>query len=322
MFQRRKDGFLSPKVPDKKLCISLNSDTGSTSLVSPSRSELNEELTKTVGSPAFFAPELCAFHDDMDLESSKYIVTKAIDIWALGVTLYCLSFGVCPFTADSEYKLFEAISTQSVTIPLDIPVSSELEDLIQRILTKDPEQRPTLDQIKRHPWTLGGLAHPEQWLSETDPIHYGTVQVTEEEVKKAFTHAVDKLKNQLRRLSSSFQSLSLFSSSKSKSKSLPSVSPLEPRPFSLPPESMIPPSSSPLTSPSSSSPSSPISPTYPNMLFPLSPLNEPIDFELGPSEINEDEVDPEWLERQRRTTWENQLPLTYLNSEEVLFNSS
>ena len=32
-----------------------------------------------------------------------------IDIWALGVTLYCLLFGKVPFNADTEYDLFQVI---------------------------------------------------------------------------------------------------------------------------------------------------------------------------------------------------------------------
>jgi serine/threonine protein kinase len=37
---------------------------------------------------------------------------KPIDIWALGVTLYCLTFGKCPFMAETEFELFELISTK------------------------------------------------------------------------------------------------------------------------------------------------------------------------------------------------------------------
>jgi serine/threonine protein kinase len=41
------------------------------------------ELAKTVGTPAFFAPELC--YTDLDVEQPE--VTEQIDVWSLGVTL-------------------------------------------------------------------------------------------------------------------------------------------------------------------------------------------------------------------------------------------
>ncbi|AOW03800.1 kinase-like domain-containing protein [Yarrowia lipolytica] len=70
------------------------------------------ELAKTAGTPAFFAPELC-----QNNPGKGNCVTNKIDIWALGVTLYCLLFGKVPFSADSEYELFEVICRDQVTFP-------------------------------------------------------------------------------------------------------------------------------------------------------------------------------------------------------------
>lgn len=89
------------------------------------------ELAKTAGTPMFFAPELCSGERDENLTKlytkeipyflCDYIRTdyfktqkigKTIDIWALGVTLYCFIFGKCPFTADNEFELFRKLNTQ------------------------------------------------------------------------------------------------------------------------------------------------------------------------------------------------------------------
>ncbi|UZJ55082.1 hypothetical protein CBS101457_004402 [Exobasidium rhododendri] len=48
---------------------------------------------------------------------SRPSITKSIDIWALGVTLYCLLFGHVPFTADSEFALFAVIPREDYELP-------------------------------------------------------------------------------------------------------------------------------------------------------------------------------------------------------------
>ncbi len=58
-------------------------------------------------------------------------ITKSIDVWALGVTLYCLLTGRTPWTAPHEFALFRAIHAEPVVLPttvgidkLTIPLSS------------------------------------------------------------------------------------------------------------------------------------------------------------------------------------------------------
>lgn len=139
--------------------------------------EINRELAETAGTPAFFAPEMCCI--------TERHVTKAIDIWALGVTLYCLLFGQCPFTAATEFELFDIIPTAPLTFPCDVP-DDDLKDLLYRLLEKDPKIRITLEEVKHHPWVIADLQDPSVWWEEADPTLYKTVQVTDEEV----THAV------------------------------------------------------------------------------------------------------------------------------------
>ncbi|KAI9105871.1 kinase-like domain-containing protein [Phlyctochytrium arcticum] len=96
------------------------------------------ELAKTAGTPAFFAPEMCGITDD----------EEAIDIWAIGVTLYCLVFGRLPFTAESEFELFNVISRKPLTFPDNVIIDDDLKDLLNRLLDKDPVSRITLEEIK------------------------------------------------------------------------------------------------------------------------------------------------------------------------------
>ncbi|KAI9815071.1 MAG: hypothetical protein M1827_002914 [Pycnora praestabilis] len=71
------------------------------------------ELAKTVGTPAFYAPELCY----TDFSAPRPPVTEKIDVWALGVTLYCMLFARVPFLADDEFSMFKRICEDEVFVP-------------------------------------------------------------------------------------------------------------------------------------------------------------------------------------------------------------
>ncbi|KAJ9061919.1 hypothetical protein DSO57_1015948 [Entomophthora muscae] len=143
------------------------------------------ELAKTAGSPAFFAPELCWSGED---GAPRPPITAAIDVWALGITLYCLAFGRPPFVAESEYELFETIPRAPLEFPPGTAESDpELVDLLRGLLCKDPSSRLTLAHARMHPWILGDLEDPTAWAQAADPDHYPKLEVTEEEVKHAVT---------------------------------------------------------------------------------------------------------------------------------------
>ncbi|KAJ6136083.1 hypothetical protein N7512_001243 [Penicillium capsulatum] len=185
-------------------------------LVETDATELDDarELSKTVGTPAFYAPELCYTGDDfVETIGSVPKITGAIDVWSLGVTLYGMIFGRLPFVSDDEYSMFQTIVKKEVFIPRKrlVPVKDdslggdqsfcrdadqlmyediddELYDLLRRLLTKDPVKRITLKEIKHHPWTLYGLPNPRAWVEETDPGHQSKgkrIEVSNEEVTSA-----------------------------------------------------------------------------------------------------------------------------------------
>ncbi|KAI9780846.1 MAG: hypothetical protein M1839_006473 [Geoglossum umbratile] len=172
------------------------------------------ELAKTVGTPAFYAPELCY----TDFTKPRPSVTGQIDVWALGVTLYCLIFARLPFLAEDEFALFKAIAEDEVFIPrkrlraangcrvtpasgLSMAsmepasmdqryenISDDLYDLLKRLLLKDSRKRITLREVKRHPWVLYGIPDPIGWIQETDPSRQNEgkkIEVSTEDVEKA-----------------------------------------------------------------------------------------------------------------------------------------
>ena len=155
----------------------------------------DRELAKTVGTPAFFAPELC--YTDIDVPAPK--VTEQIDVWSLGVTLYALIYARLPFMSDDEYSLWNMIATEDVFISkkrlmavgpssasdTDLhqgygpyreegelafeDVDDELTDLLRRMLIKDPTERIKLREVKRHPWVIKGIDNVLGWIDDTDP---------------------------------------------------------------------------------------------------------------------------------------------------------
>ncbi|KAG9124069.1 hypothetical protein FRC07_012980 [Ceratobasidium sp. 392] len=179
----------------------------------------DSELAKTAGSPAFFAPELCyqppshasSFSGTPTDDQNRPKITKAIDIWALGVTLYCILFGAPPFTAESEYLLYRKIPNEDFKIPPTMGVDGLLTGgrdgtewegtenwekaeegrqavrLLNGLLEKDPKKRWTLDDAKRSEWVLQGIDDPEAWLQSTSPSANALVMVTPEDAVGAIT---------------------------------------------------------------------------------------------------------------------------------------
>uniref|UniRef100_A0A3Q2C6V2 Calcium/calmodulin dependent protein kinase kinase 2 n=1 Tax=Cyprinodon variegatus TaxID=28743 RepID=A0A3Q2C6V2_CYPVA len=134
-------------------------------------------LTSTVGTPAFLAPETLS-------ETRKNFSGKALDVWAMGVTLYCFVFGVCPFMDERILSLHQKIKTQPVVIPDRADISDDLKDLLLKMLDKNPETRISVAQIKAHPWVTKHGAEP---LPPEDD-NCSLIEVTEEEVENSVKH--------------------------------------------------------------------------------------------------------------------------------------
>ncbi|MGH0151453.1 UNVERIFIED_CONTAM: hypothetical protein FKN15_024103 [Acipenser sinensis] len=129
-------------------------------------------LTSTVGTPAFLAPETLS-------ETRKNFSGKALDVWAMGVTLYCFVFGQCPFMDERILSLHHKIKNQLVELPEQRDVSEDLKDLLLKMLNKNPETRITVPEMKVHPWVTRHGAEPLPSEDENCTL----IEVTEEEVQ-------------------------------------------------------------------------------------------------------------------------------------------
>jgi len=122
--------------PDGSICVKVL-DFGISKLLSPGDSGQSSNMTRTsafLGSPLYMSPE--------QIETSKGVDTLT-DIWALGIVLFELLTGKCPFEAESASELI--IKVVTTRAPLlrgargDAPAG--LEAVIDRCLQKDRTQR-------------------------------------------------------------------------------------------------------------------------------------------------------------------------------------
>uniref|UniRef100_A0A673BD60 calcium/calmodulin-dependent protein kinase n=1 Tax=Sphaeramia orbicularis TaxID=375764 RepID=A0A673BD60_9TELE len=127
-------------------------------------------LTSTVGTPAFLAPEALS-------ETRKNFSGKALDVWAMGVTLYCFVFGVCPFMDERILSLHQKIKTQPVELPEHADISDDLKDLLLKMLDKNPETRISIPQIKILVRTMlrkRSFGNPFDWGRKEDRNNLGS----------------------------------------------------------------------------------------------------------------------------------------------------
>ncbi|MFJ9909570.1 PQQ-binding-like beta-propeller repeat protein [Streptomyces sp. NPDC101152] len=103
----------------------------------PKDSELRTETGKLIGTPPFMAPE--QFRRPRE-------VGPAADVFALGSVLVHAATGRGPFDSDSPY----VVAYQVVHDEPDLTgVPEELAQLVSRCLAKEPESRPTPDELMR-----------------------------------------------------------------------------------------------------------------------------------------------------------------------------
>ncbi|MEU0725618.1 serine/threonine-protein kinase [Streptomyces sp. NPDC006140] len=103
----------------------------------PSDSELRTETGKLIGTPPFMAPE--QFRRPRD-------VGPAADVFALGSVMVHAATGRGPFDSDSPY----VVAYQVVHDEPDLAgLPDEIAPLVRRCLTKEPEDRPTPDELMR-----------------------------------------------------------------------------------------------------------------------------------------------------------------------------
>ncbi|EPY20103.1 hypothetical protein STCU_09154 [Strigomonas culicis] len=116
-------------------------------------SNANEKAESMIGTPLYFAPEVCQseFYDERS------------DVWSLGVVFYEMCTLRRPFDACNLFVLIQNILNEKPP-PFNTGLDAAFEEIVFKMLSKDPTARPTAQELinvhlevpKSHP------SHPSQ----------------------------------------------------------------------------------------------------------------------------------------------------------------
>ncbi|OQR66144.1 ribosomal protein S6 kinase alpha-5-like, partial [Tropilaelaps mercedesae] len=120
-----------------------------------------EELMKTpCFTVSYAAPEV--LNQAQDKTAQGY--NEQCDLWSLGVILYAMLSGRSPFHSPSRdasaAAIMKRITAGDFTLnssQWDV-VSADAKQIVQGLLTVDPQQRLTMSELRAHPW----LHHPDK----------------------------------------------------------------------------------------------------------------------------------------------------------------
>ena len=116
------------------------------------------------GTPLYFSPEML---------NGKGVDYKC-DIYDIGLLMYELVTGFPAFNAPNLRILYDKIKKNQINFRIS-GLHGDIKDLIENMVSKDPEKRYTLEEIKKHPYfkdiDFNKVLRKEYGKIETEKIH-------------------------------------------------------------------------------------------------------------------------------------------------------
>lgn len=114
----------------------------------------DEKHVTMCGTPNYISPEV----------ASRELHGLPADVWGLGCMLYTLLVGSPPFHTKHVKTTLNKVINADYKIPAELSIQAQ--DLLQKLLCKDPSRRITLKGIMEHPFLNNCIInHPKQDLS-------------------------------------------------------------------------------------------------------------------------------------------------------------
>lgn len=105
-------------------------------------------MTQNIGTPHWMAPEL--------LDPSKSYNSK-IDVYAYGIVLWELASGQQPYSNLEPAQIIAQVLVNDIRPPMPDSINPSMRELIQRCWDRNPDRRPTFDEIVKIFYTVPAM---------------------------------------------------------------------------------------------------------------------------------------------------------------------
>jgi serine/threonine protein kinase len=141
-------GIMHRDIKPENILLKVKGDLNTVKLIDFGLSKSATNTKSFIGTQGYLAPEM---------SPTRREYTPAVDMWALGVTLYAVMTGCLPFDDDQE-ALNQDGGHIVAAFPKDMWADRDKRsvDAVQRLLALDPKKRITAKQFCNHPWLKHG----------------------------------------------------------------------------------------------------------------------------------------------------------------------